>query len=233
VQVLNAGVSGFSTAEELVFLENEGIKFDPDFVVLGFYANDFEDNIKAGLFQLGTDGTLSIAKQAHVPGVRAQDLVNAVPMTEWLGENSYFYSMLFNGVYQFFKTRLADDANEAVAEYAVPTKTEVSSYESALTVALLERMYEFCRLRGIPLVILDVPRLSSETSMPPELKARIAELSDAYIDSGELLSTYYRVTRLHRPHGSQHITDFSHLILGVAAARQIDSWLSVSESAEQ
>ena len=46
-QVLNAGVSGFSTAEELVFLENEGYRYQPDVVVLGFYANDFEDNLRA------------------------------------------------------------------------------------------------------------------------------------------------------------------------------------------
>jgi lysophospholipase L1-like esterase len=36
-EVINTGVSGFSNAEELVFLENEGIKYNPDVVVLGFF----------------------------------------------------------------------------------------------------------------------------------------------------------------------------------------------------
>src|SRR3954451_15931747 len=35
-EVLNTGVSGFSTAEEVVFLENEGYRYQPDVVVLGF-----------------------------------------------------------------------------------------------------------------------------------------------------------------------------------------------------
>ena len=53
--VINAGVSGFGTAEELIFLENEGYKYSPDVVVIGFYANDFEDNIKSGFFSLEND----------------------------------------------------------------------------------------------------------------------------------------------------------------------------------
>ena len=51
-EVLNAGVSGFSTAEATAYLEDEGHRYQPGVVVLGFYANDFEDNLKAGLFGL-------------------------------------------------------------------------------------------------------------------------------------------------------------------------------------
>ena len=69
-EVINAGVSGFSTAEELLFLENEGIKYKPDFIVLGFYANDFQDNIKANLFILQENGNLGIQKKEHIPGVK-------------------------------------------------------------------------------------------------------------------------------------------------------------------
>jgi len=36
VEAINTGVSGFGTAEELVLLENEGVKFHPDFVYLVF-----------------------------------------------------------------------------------------------------------------------------------------------------------------------------------------------------
>ena len=90
VEVLNAGVSGFSTAEELLFLENEGFKYQPDVVIVGFNANDLEDNIKAELFRLNEDGSLSIAKKEHLPGVRIQNLIYSLPMVAWLSENSYF-----------------------------------------------------------------------------------------------------------------------------------------------
>ena len=65
-QVLNTGIAGFSTAEELAFLENEGIRYDPDVVVLGFFANDFEDNIKSGLFSIES-GALVLPSAASSP----------------------------------------------------------------------------------------------------------------------------------------------------------------------
>ncbi|MGH9895535.1 MAG: GDSL-type esterase/lipase family protein, partial [bacterium] len=82
-EVLNAGVSGFSTAEELAFLENEGYKYEPDVVVLGFYANDFEDNLRAGLFTQER-GQLVERKYEHIPGVRIQNVIYGVPGVRWL-----------------------------------------------------------------------------------------------------------------------------------------------------
>jgi hypothetical protein len=109
-EVLNAGVSGFSNAEELAWLEHEGFRYAPDVVVLGFFANDFEDNLKAGLFRLDDGGQLESVRHEHVPGVRAQNLVYSLPLMKWLGENSYFYSLLFNGVWNYFKAALAEEA---------------------------------------------------------------------------------------------------------------------------
>ena len=73
-EVINAGVSGFGNAEELVFLENEGFKYKPDVVVLAFFANDFEDNVKAGLFGLDNQNHLVEQKFEHIPGVRIQNV---------------------------------------------------------------------------------------------------------------------------------------------------------------
>ena len=69
VEVLNTGVSGYGTAEELAFLENEGLRYDPDVVVLAFFRNDFEDNLKAGLFRLNGEQLIAVKKE-HLPGVR-------------------------------------------------------------------------------------------------------------------------------------------------------------------
>ena len=87
-EVINTGISGFSTGEELLFLENEGIKYKPDFVVLGFFANDFQDNIKAGFFKLDEHGNLLIQKKQHIPGVRVQNIIYKLPFVKWLGEKA-------------------------------------------------------------------------------------------------------------------------------------------------
>jgi lysophospholipase L1-like esterase len=48
VEVINAGVSGYGTASELLFLQREGFRYDPDVVLLAFYpGNDVKNNSPA------------------------------------------------------------------------------------------------------------------------------------------------------------------------------------------
>ena len=227
VEVINAGVSGFSTAEELLFLENEGIKYKPDFVVLGFYANDFQDNIKANLFRLDENGNLKLHKKEHIPGVKIQNVIYSFPPVRWLSENSYFYSLLFNNTWQFFKTRLSKNASDRVVEYAIPTQDNFTDSQEALTFALLKRMYAFCQENDIKLVILDIPRRTEENvvmdSISEPLSRAIRNYSDVYISSELALSDYIGVAEIHRPHGHKHISEFTHTILGVNAAKEIIS----------
>jgi hypothetical protein len=44
VEVVNAGVSGYSTDQELLWYKNEGIKYDTDLVILVIAGNDVGDN---------------------------------------------------------------------------------------------------------------------------------------------------------------------------------------------
>ena len=45
IEVLNAGVFGYGTINEYLYLKHYGLKFDPDLVLLGIYApNDCGDN---------------------------------------------------------------------------------------------------------------------------------------------------------------------------------------------
>ncbi len=46
VEVINAGVSGYSTDQELLWYRNEGIKYQADLVILMFTGNDVSDNHK-------------------------------------------------------------------------------------------------------------------------------------------------------------------------------------------
>jgi hypothetical protein len=44
VETFNAGVAGYGTTQELLWLRREGFAYRPDLVVLAFYTNDFWDN---------------------------------------------------------------------------------------------------------------------------------------------------------------------------------------------
>jgi hypothetical protein len=233
-EVLNAGVSGFSTAEALAFLENEGFRYQPDVVVLGFYGNDFEDNLKAGLFALEED-KLVARKYEHIPGVRIQNLIYSLPGVPWLSENSYFYSLLFNQVWMYAKTGLRDQAVRQARggdaadggefEYALATKTEHSPYEVALALALIERMQRFCRERGARLLIVDIPRPGGPyrvvESMPASAMKRLGEAQMELVSSRALLADFDGAAEMHLPAGHRHISEFTHTAIGVELGRRI------------
>jgi hypothetical protein len=236
-EVINAGVSGFSTAEELVFLENEGVKYHPDAVVLGFFANDFEDNDKAGLFGLDANGQLTEKKYEHLPGVRIQNAIYSLPIVPWLSENSYFYSILFNSVWEYFKARLETSSKAAVAketsrtppvtttEYAVPTSTRVSEHQLALTSALIQRMHRFCRERGIRFIVVDIPAETKQNgyraSLSPALLERLALSGIESIGSLSLLQRFGGAAEVHVPHGNRHISELTHTLIGAELGHRL------------
>jgi hypothetical protein len=221
-QAINAGVSGFSNAEELAFLENEGYKYRPDVVVLGFYANDFEDTLKAGLFALDGERGLREVKYEHVPGVKIQNVIYAFAPVRWLSENSYLYSLLFNGVWEYFKARLA---KQATAEYAVPQHAGPAPQEVALAAALIERMQRFCAEHGARLIVVDIPQRAGPeaiaSSLPQPLKDRLAKGGIELVSSEQLLGRFAGGPEMHVAHGHQHISEFTHSLIGVEIAQRV------------
>jgi hypothetical protein len=221
-QVLNAGVSGFSTAEELAYLISEGYKYKPDIVVVGFYANDFEDNLKSGLFALDDRGRVVEKARSHLPGVKAQNLIYAVPGVQWMSENSYFYSLAFNGVWAFFKARLE---KQAKFESAVGSAADRSKYEVDLAVALLERMHRFCHDRNIRLIVVDIPTRPAphrfEPSVPERMRTQLAHAGIELVESRPLLGPLDGAAEFHVPHGHNHISELTHALIGARLGERI------------
>lgn len=228
-EVLNAGVSGFSTAEELVFVENEGVRYAPDVVVVGFYANDLEDNLKADLFRLQA-GQLVVHRTRHVPGVEVLDVVERHALLRWLGQHSYAYSLLFNTIWDSRKRLLLTRAEQAaVTEYAVPqadTDRALAQQKNELCGALIQRLHAFCRARQITLVILDIPQLGPDgrgfqSSIPPALEPLFARHADILLRSPEVLAGTPDPDGIFVPHGHRHISESTHAALGQAVAAAI------------
>jgi GDSL-like Lipase/Acylhydrolase family len=236
-EVINAGVSGFGNAEELVFLENEGFKYKPDVVVLGFFANDFEDNVKAGLFGLDNQNHLVEQKFEHIPGVRIQNVIYSIPGVKWLSENSYFYSLLFNSTWNYFKLKLGEQAAKQVAardnvppttggfEFAVPTSATHSEYETDLAAALIERMQQFCVNQGIHFIVVDIPTMPKlyhyASSLSLSLRKKLDAAHVEYISSESLLQKFDGVAEMHVPHGYHHISEFTHTLIGMEIAQRM------------
>lgn len=213
-QVLNTGISGFGTAEELMFLEHEGMKYHPDMVVVAFFENDFEDNVKSDLYRL-KDGSLVVNKTRHIPGVQAIALMNAVPGASWLSQNSYLFSLLVNTVWETAKKALSLAAQEQLTtEYAIRT-SETGKYERELAVALIGRMKAVTKAANIPLVVLEIPSIDPSgrkgwlPSVPDDLVPAISSACDIYVPASSYLAGAENGT-VHVPHGHRHISEQTH-----------------------
>src|SRR5215510_9814570 len=237
-EVINAGVSGFGTAEALVFLENEGIKYSPDVVVLGYFANDVDDNIKADLFRLD-NGALIENKHDHAPGTKVSSRINQIAPLRWLSQNSYTYSIAFNTIWEWRKRALlSEKEREMATEFAVKQEdndTNVATLKNDLTIAIINRMHGFCQSNKILFVLLEIPQLDKNgrdfrPSISSELVDRFSQGSDVIIRSTNALMDYQGMTDLFVPHGQRHISETTHMLLGVAAAKGIIKQLHLSSS---
>jgi len=231
-QVLNTGVSGFGTAEELMFLEHEGMKYHPDAVVLAFFENDFDDNIVSGLYEL-KNGNLLVKKTNYTPGVEAIAIMNAVPGASWLGQHSYLYSRLVNAVWATTKQALRDIAGKKLEiEYSIQT-SEVNKYKEDLVVALLERMKAVAHAANIPFIIVEIPNraprkepLAWLRSVPDDLVPAMISSCDIYIPASSYLAGALKGT-VHVPHGHQHISEQTHAKIAEVLDRVLSKETSI------
>jgi hypothetical protein len=222
-EVLNTGISGFGTAEELAYLENEGLRYAPDVIVVGFFANDYSDSARSGLYRL-EDGKLVAASQHHAPAVDIIKLTLAIPGLKWLGENSYAYSYAFNAVWDLFKSLSIRRAATASAgpEYAVPVG-EISASDEALTGALLRRIGEIGQREGIFTILADIPVRSGSHDTRSSFTAGIRDVGSKsfarVLESDEYLRGRPAAQATHAPHGHHHINAYVHRRLAEALAQ--------------
>ena len=125
-------------------MENEGFRYHPEYLVLGFYKIDLIGNVKSGLFTIQHD-SLTIKNKEYIPGVNIQNWIYQYRIFKFLGENSYLYTVAFNSVWGFYRGRLTKEAKrDFQIEYAIPAE-EITSEMKKLSLALIKRLYRFCK----------------------------------------------------------------------------------------
>lgn len=70
-EVISAGVPSWGTTDELLYLQEEGLKYHPDIVLLCFYENDVRDNEDRDLFTV-SHGQLVAKRPIQPMGVAGQ-----------------------------------------------------------------------------------------------------------------------------------------------------------------
>jgi hypothetical protein len=223
-EVLNAGVSGFGTAEEVLYLERELWKYDPDLVLLSYFPNDLLDSVRSNLF-VWADGRLAPAAERYVPAGGLGDFLNTNWLMSQLAERSDAFAFAKEGANRLIKQRLVEANREALEHAAeAPAAGGGESYEERLAVALLERLYSDARERGVPLVIQSIP---SYTPEPPTLVDgfprgfAVDRPGLAFLAAKPLLEPSLGRERLYNTRSHWHWTPLAHRLSGQALAERI------------
>lgn len=242
VEVLNAGVSGYSNAEALVYLERELLRYEPDVVLLSFFANDLVDNTRSGLFAL-RDGELVQVADRYVPAGGLGDFLNTNPIFNWLSGYSNAFVFAKEQLTHIVKRQIvarnranveaADAGDASEGDGASPEEAEDRSSassqpdpERALAVAILDRLYEVCRERGIPLIIQSIPILGGEENtklietFPLDAFDRDRE-GLFFVDMVGPLSERMGREKLYNARSHWHWTPVSHRVSGERIARLV------------
>ncbi|MBM3412512.1 MAG: hypothetical protein FJY19_03925 [Bacteroidetes bacterium] len=222
--VINAGLSGTGTGEQLVFLEQEGYKYQPDYIVLGFFENDFDDNQKAAFFKVSND-TLQLVKQEHLPGVKIQNFIYQFKLFHWLGEHSYLYNFTFNTIWDFFKTLSLKKSHRTEAEQVNTHSGQISEADQELEKLLLNRLYQQTKPYA-KLIILDIPTYQGHSSVPSMMEKYFSASADTFFHYPLHELVFKRAGNTHVPHGQQHISASTHRIFGEQIAAYIAGTLA-------
>ncbi|HYM10508.1 MAG TPA: WecB/TagA/CpsF family glycosyltransferase [Bryobacterales bacterium] len=166
-QVINAGVPGYSTWQELACLEEEGPAFAPDLVLLGFFlGNDITDNAAPRLPVALRDGRLisTSFERGLLP----------FPLRLALARHSHLYHLyhLARGDW-----RLSED--ERIAPYAAYNERAEAGWSA--TAELVGRLTQLCNARGMRLIVVLMPeRAQVEAEAGERLAAELARAGSPF-----------------------------------------------------
>jgi N-acetylglucosaminyldiphosphoundecaprenol N-acetyl-beta-D-mannosaminyltransferase len=136
-EVLNAGVPGYSTWQEIAYLEEEGLGLEPDMVLLAFFmGNDLADNAGPELPVKLQEGKLVAAREPDGLLPRA--------VRFWLARHSHLYHLVW-------------PAQRALRGKSPGNRDPYPEAGWQATAGLLDRAKRLCRDRQAELFILLIP----------------------------------------------------------------------------
>ena len=165
VEVLNGAVPAYSTIQEFRYLERDGIKLDPDVVLLGFYVgNDFQDSQE--LFDSLQRPTIDVEDgqlraNEFFPSAR-YDKQERFLRTATLQLRAFFASN--SALYVFLRERFSETLwrlglrnNPPPPDFCAKIMSPSMEKGWAVTQKVLRQMAEFCELRKIRLIVVTLP----------------------------------------------------------------------------
>ena len=190
LEVINAGVGGYGTVQQLIYLREEGARFAPDLVVVSLFHNDLEDNCMSYYPGIGSR-PYAVAEADGVRIVEPCDeerhlqFCAPLPFRGFLSRNSYLY-FLFNDL--FYRRFFADSLSEI-------QQADLDRFGPELRMRVLLGVFDHLREvvadAGARLAIVAIPRrehLQLGKSVYGEVARYCSEADIAYLDLSAALA---------------------------------------------
>jgi hypothetical protein len=163
-EVINLSSSGHGNAEELIVLRNEGLKYDPDLVLLAWHSTDRGDNIRSNLFTLEQDKIIRKA-EIYLPAVKVREFLFSFAVYRWLAGNCHLYNFVRDRTASIIKLKLFPAirslSNRDITKPGIVNDIGAIPYSDRLAFALLKEIQRESLENGARLLILSIPyRLS-------------------------------------------------------------------------
>jgi lysophospholipase L1-like esterase len=214
VECINAGVNGYGTENELELLRSIGPQLSPDLVLVGFFPNDYTDNV------LGATGVYTV-KDGYLHDHFSQKMFRE----NFLARESHLYRLI---------TRAAGEARRRWMNAPLTTQplkqfTE-KEFEEGMRLSemhLLE-MHRECEAMGARLAVVWLPadvyafsRQPPDVPLQRELQRRIESAGIPSLDLLPIVRAEINISGLYYP-GDGHFTARGNRVAGRAIARWIE-----------
>jgi hypothetical protein len=187
VEVINAGVAGYGTAEEILLWDEVGRSQEPDLVLLGFYPNDVRNNSDRDLFDLEVGRAVQVA-DPKVPKVRW-----IYDLRKFLASRSHLYMLFVQGERTLRNQDRAQrlETESAALEAGRPLEAEdiFARFPSpriargwSLTLALLDELRRRVESSGARFMVVVFPTRFQVDDALWEAHARRREIVPSRID---------------------------------------------------
>jgi hypothetical protein len=164
--VINAGVGGYATAEELLYLQNEGFRYQPDIVVLTFLlANDTfgnfgertYDNIPRTRFELRDGKLVAVPATGALLKKDSEGVSFKKFYLDLILVQQFVYRLKTLPIVAKTAGRFLKPATPRMNDIYAPVYDKDTEKAWALTEALLIEMERSCQQHGAKLVVMIWP----------------------------------------------------------------------------
>jgi hypothetical protein len=160
-EIINASVSGYGTDQQLLYLRDSGVSFNPDVVLLMFHESDLRNNINAMEYWYNKPYFSLDGAELHLHNTPVPRSTAKQELQRFLLGRTYLGKIIYN---RSGRLRQAISGSSAAAgqEFVTGDKREILAASRDLTGGLIKSMKALLDGHGCRLLVVSVPMGENE-----------------------------------------------------------------------